>query len=103
MTIIRAAEVKNDRGGLVDTVGPVAAVWAEVKGLSGREVVMERVLQGFSVYEVRISWRSDLLQSDQLAGAAFGGRNLNILSIADPDGLRDELLIIGETASGASA
>lgn len=97
VTISRMAETKNERGGLVDTPTEVATVWAEVKGLDGRESVMERVLQGVSVYQVRIRWRDDLRQSDQLAGSVFGGRALNIRSAVDPDGRREQLVIIGET------
>jgi SPP1 family predicted phage head-tail adaptor len=103
ITIRRSAEVKNARGGLEDSWTDVATVWAEVKGLDGRESVMERVLQGVSVYQVTIRWRDDLRTSDQLAGAVFGGRDVNITSLVDPDGKRVELAIIGETAAGPPA
>lgn len=103
ITVRRSAEVKNARGGLVDTWTEVGRPWAEVKGLDGRESVMERVLQGISVYRVRIRWRADVRPSDQLTGDVFGGREVNIRSVVDPDGTRDQLVIVGETAAGAAA
>jgi SPP1 family predicted phage head-tail adaptor len=105
VTIKRVTEVKNERGGLVDTPADIAEVWAEVKGLDGRESVMERVLQGVSVYQVRIRWRVDLKQSHQLvsSGPCFGGREVNIRSIMDPDGRREQLVIIGEAAARTGA
>jgi SPP1 family predicted phage head-tail adaptor len=101
ITIRRITEVKNGRGGLVDTPVDIAAVWAEVKGLDGRESVMERVLQGVSVFRVTIRWRDDLRVSDQLvsAGSCFYGREVNIRSIVDPDGRREQLVVIGEGAA----
>jgi hypothetical protein len=41
-----------------------------VTALDGREVVMDQVLQGISVYRVRIRWRSDLTTEDQLRAAS---------------------------------
>jgi head-tail adaptor len=72
-----------------------------VTALDGREVVMDQVLQGISVYRVRIRWRSDLTTEDQLRAASdcFRGHDVNIRSIADPDGRRKQLIIMVDTAS----
>lgn len=92
--IRRRVETPNGKGGFVTLWPLVETVWAHVKGLDGRESVMEKVLQGISVYQVRIRWREDLHLSDQLRHGAI---DLNIRSIVDPDGRRDELLLIADT------
>jgi head-tail adaptor len=71
---------------------------------------MDQVLEGISVFRIRIRWRSDMLASDQLQAAdeadpCFGFdadsklRAVNIRSIVDPDGRREQLVIIADTAS----
>jgi SPP1 family predicted phage head-tail adaptor len=84
--------------------GIVATVAAEVLGLDGRESVMDQALQGISTYRVTIRWRSDVLEADQLrsAGSCFRGRDVNIRSIVDPDGRREQLVILADTASTRS-
>ena len=101
VTIRRAVEVKTATGGYSASWEPVVTVWAEVRGLGGRESVMDKVLQGVSVYRIRIRWRGDVLTTDQLRaeGAAFLGRDLNIRSADDPDGTRDQLVIVADSAS----
>lgn len=94
--IRRPVETDLETGGSAVTWATVCSCSAEVKGLDGRESVMDRVLQGISVYQVRIRWRDGLLPSDQIR---LGATNLNIRSIADPDGRRRELIIMADTAS----
>lgn len=96
VTILRNVEADNGQGGYASTWEPVATVWAEVVGLTGREVVMERTLQGITTYRIRIPWRADLKQSDQLR---YGEHVLNIRSIADPDARRTELMIMADDES----
>ena len=96
VTILRLAEADNGQGGYTSSWEPIATIWAEVAGLTGREVVMERTLQGITTYRIRILWRADLKQSDQLR---YGEQTLNIRSIADPDGQRTEMLIMADDES----
>lgn len=104
ITVRRATEIKTDTGGYRTDWCDYTELWAEVTALDGREVVMDQVLQGISVYRVRIRYRTDLTPDDQLrsAGSCFGGRDVNIRSIADPDGLRKQLIIMVDTASTRS-
>jgi SPP1 family predicted phage head-tail adaptor len=99
--IQRAAEVSNGKGGYTTSWSDVATVFAAVEGLDGRESVMNQVLQGISVYRAEIRWRTDIKAGDQLssAGSCFGGRDVNIRSIVDPDGTRERLVIMGDTSS----
>jgi head-tail adaptor len=107
ITVRRGTEIKTNTGGYKTDWGDYVDLWAEVIALDGREVVMDQVLQGISVYRVRIRWRSDLTTEDQLRGQAecFGRdaegklRDVNIRSIVDPDGLQRQLIIMADTAS----
>jgi SPP1 family predicted phage head-tail adaptor len=93
--IMRASKADNGKGGYVTTWAPVAtAVPAEVVGLTGQEAVLEKVLTGVSVYRVTARWRSDLQPKDQLR---FGALDLNIRSAIDPDGRRQQLVIVTDT------
>jgi head-tail adaptor len=104
VNIRRSAEVKTVSGGLEDQWSDVASVYAEVEGLNGRESLREHVLRGISFYQVRIRWREGLLPKDELssAGSCFGGKPVNIRSIADPDGKREQLVILADTADALS-
>lgn len=105
VTIRRASEVEKANGGYEDVWSDLAVVWAEVTGLDGRESVMAHVLSGVSVYRVRIRWRGDIRASDQIrsTAACFGGRDVNIRSVVDPDGRREQLVIIADTAATLGA
>lgn len=93
----RPAEVPDGKGGYATVWTTLASPRAEVQGLDGREVVMDRVLEGISVYRIRIRWRSIAFeQSDQVR---WGSISMNIRSAADPDGLREQLVIMADTAS----
>jgi head-tail adaptor len=109
LSIRRVQEVPNGKGGFKSDWSEITngKVSAEVTGLDGRESVMDQALQGISVYRIRIRWRPDVRTSDQLRtkGSAFGyddkgvPRDLNIRSAVDPDGRREQLVIIADTAS----
>jgi head-tail adaptor len=73
----------------------VGMVWAKVLGQNGREAVIGHVLEGISVYQITVRFRTDVLPSDQIRLA--GGIDLNIKSIADPFGDREQLMIIAST------
>ncbi len=90
ITIFRIAEVDNGRGGYTNQVQPVADVRAEVTGLGGSETVVNQVLQGISLYSIRIRYRTDV---DAACQIRYGAVALNIKSAVDPDGRRRELVI----------
>jgi SPP1 family predicted phage head-tail adaptor len=93
--IRRPIEVDNGKGAYTTTLSTIAEPWAEVKGLTGREAVMDQVLQSISVYRIRIRWRDDIKTADQIR---HGTIDLNITSADDPDGSREQLIIIADTA-----
>ena len=73
---------------------------ARARSLNGRESVIGQVLQGVSVFEVIIRYRSDIKPSDQLL---FEGRELNIHSAEDREGTRvwTHITASSEAAQGA--
>ena|SRR5436305_1212602 len=97
VSIRRPTQVRNAKGGFDQTWPVVCEPWAKVEGIDGRESTMEHTLMGISVYRVTIRWRAGILQSDQLR--LSDGTETNIRSVADPDGRRERLVIICDTAS----
>lgn len=95
---LRSNQVADGNGGYTTEWTTLASAYAEVNGLAGRESVMERVLEGISVYRIRIRWRPnlDIRPSDQ---ARVDGKVLNIRSVNDPDGQNWQLVIMAESAS----
>lgn len=96
IALIRVTEVDDGRGGSVTTLTPIGEqVPAEVLGISGREAVLEKVLTGVRVYQVTTRWRAGVGEKDQVV---YAGDTLNIRSAVDPDGRRERLVIIADTA-----
>jgi SPP1 family predicted phage head-tail adaptor len=113
LTIRRVIETSNGKGGYTTQWNDLAIVRAEVAGLDaqGREGIIGQALQGIATFRIRIRWRSDIMDSDQLRAfdGCFGRPNdgadhvdVNIRTIVDPDGLRRQLIIIADTASTRS-
>ena len=93
--IMRAVKVANGKGGYTSTWSAIASgVPAEVLGQTGAEVMRDSVLRGVRHYRVTIRWRGDIEPKDQLR---HGGEDLNIRSAVDPDGKREQLVIIADT------
>lgn len=94
--IRRATKVQNRNGGLETVWSTLATVWAEVIGINGREAVIGQALQGISAFRITIRYREDIGDADQLM---HRGRELNVRSISDPDGMREQLLILADTSA----
>lgn len=95
--IMRAAKVGNGKGGYVSSWSAIASsVPAEVLGQTGAEVMRDSVLRGVQHYRITIRWRGDIGPKDQLR---HGGQDLNIRSAVDPDGRREQLVILADTDS----
>lgn len=95
VTIRRKNRTAKTGGGFDTAWADLVTVWAEVIGLNGREAVIAHALEGVSYYRVTFRWRTDITDADQLRYAA---QDLNIRSISDPDGRREQLLILADTA-----
>ena len=103
ITIRRAAQLGDGKGGFLASWTVLTVAMAEITGLDGRESVMGRVLVGVSVYRLRIRWRRglDIRASDQVRLA--DGTELNITApAADPDGQREQLVIMAESGTARS-
>ena len=92
--IVRLVESDDGRGGSATEWQVVASPWAEVIGLTGREAVLEKVLQGIRVYRITLRHRRDIQPRDQIR---YGDEDLNIRSAVDPSGRREELVILADT------
>lgn len=94
LLIRRAVEVDDGKGAFVTSWVTIAEPWADVEGMTGREAVMDQVLQSIAIYRMRIRWREGIKTADQIR---HGNLNLNITSADDPDGRRRDLVIIATT------
>ena len=97
ITIRRATQAQDDKGGYIESWMTVASVWAEVLGIDGREAVIAQALQGVSYFKITVRWRPGIQASDQIL--LDDGRTLNIRSVADPTGRRVMLVLLADTAS----
>lgn len=94
--IRRKSTTSDGHGGQDESWSLVDTVWAEAISQNGREAVLAGTLQGVSAWRIRIRWRSDMTQADQLS---LDGKTLNIRSIEDPDGRREQLVVFADTAA----
>ena len=97
ITIRRAQQIQNSKGGYDSSWLTVASPKARLEGLDGRESTLANTLQGISAWRITIRWRSGILQSDQILLA--DGTELNVASATDPDGKRERLIILADTGS----
>ena len=96
ITIRRLTTTRVPGGGMTSTWSDLATIWAEVIGINGRESVIAEAFQGTSFYRITIRWRADISDADQLR---YRSIDLNIRSVSDPDGMREQLLILADTGS----
>lgn len=97
ITIRRAQQLQNAKGGYDSTWLTIATPKARLEGLDGRESTLASTLQGISAWRITIRWRAGILQSDQIV--LDDGTELNVVSAADPDGKRERLIILADTGS----
>ena len=95
VTVRRMVRTPKPKGGFDEVWTDLKTIWAEVIGLNGREAIIGQALQGVSSYRVVVRFGADITDVDQLR---FGSTDLNIKSISDPDGRREQLLILADTA-----
>jgi SPP1 family predicted phage head-tail adaptor len=100
ITIRRKTNTRNANGGYDQMWADVASVWAEVVGIAGREATIGQALQGISAYRITVRFGLDVTDADQIR---YGTLNLNVRSVSDPFGRREELLILADSASTQAA
>jgi len=94
--IRRGTKEKDGKGGSTIAWTPIAKPWAEVISLDGKEAMAEHVKQGVASYRIRIRYREGINTNDQVR---HGALELNITSAADPNGDREQLVILATTAA----
>jgi SPP1 family predicted phage head-tail adaptor len=98
--IRRRTRQKDGKGGYIEVWAPVATVRAEVVSLDGKEGLAEHVVQGVSSYRIRVRYREGIRTDDQVR---HGSLELNVTSVADPYGTREQLVILATTAAAVKA
>jgi len=95
VTFKQRTDTKTAGGGRSTSWTERCTVWGRVRSLDGREAVLGSVLTGVSHFEIVIWHRDDIAASDQ---AIWRGRELNVLSAEDREGMRQWLWVIATTA-----
>jgi len=72
---------------------PVATLWAEIRSLSGQEVVRADGIFALGTYEVRIRFRNNITPHMRFV---IGGRVFDIRAVRDMDGRRRFLTCLCE-------
>jgi len=83
ITLEAASRAPDGGGGAAVSWAPVATVWAELKSLSGAEVVVADGLQGKVTHEIIIRKRTDVSPAMRLR---LGARIFVIWAVLDRDG-----------------
>jgi SPP1 family predicted phage head-tail adaptor len=84
----------DGRGGQAESWALVTDLWASVLPTGGRETLEGGALTGVQGWRVRIRWRAGVSVRHRFV---WRGRQLNIRSVEDPDGRRQELLAFCES------
>lgn len=92
VTLIAPAspEDQNVLGEPIEQASAEATLWANVKTLSGRELVYAQQVAAEATTTVEIRWRRGI---DRYKSLDFGARRLNIDAAVDPDNLRVRLVL----------
>lgn len=75
-------------GAAVESGSLAAEVWAQVRTLSARELVLAQQQAAEASVAVTIRWRPDV---DRFHQVVHGLRVLNIVGVVDPDGRKEQL------------
>lgn len=97
VTLMRKTRERDANGGLQTIWQPVGApIAANVVGINGNESIIAEALQGVSFYRIKIRFRDDIGDADQLL---YGTQTLNIRSACDEEGRRRYTTILADTGS----
>ena len=90
VTIQTPTETRSFSGEAVMTWGDVATVWAQVDGLSSRDILQAQQANVVATYRVRIRHRSDVSHLNRLV---YRGRQMELASVTSRgDGTYLEML-----------
>lgn len=97
VTLMRKTRVRDVNGGFQTSWQPVSApIAANVVGINGKESIVAEALKGVRYYQIKIRYRSDISDADQLR---YGTETLNVRSACDEDGRRRYTMILADTGS----
>jgi len=93
VTLQAPTRIADGGGGAAITWQPVAQLWAQIRSLSGTEVVLADSLQGTVTHEFTIRKRSDVSPAMRLT---MGARIFVIWAVLDRDGLEPFIRVLAE-------
>jgi len=96
VTIQSFTTVRDDHGQEIEEWADVATVWAETKGISGRELIAAGVEQAEATIRVWMRYRNTVTAASRLLciTGAFKGCTLEIIGPPIPNSKRTQLEIL---------
>lgn len=92
VTIQSSTDTPNGSGGYTQTWSNVTDVWASATPIGGSEGLTAGTLQSSQGWRIRMRWRS-LGVTNRLL---MEGKQLNIVSVEDPTGQGQEIIVFAE-------
>ena len=80
----------DEGGGQTTTWLELDVVWAHIRPLSGREILMADAQLGVVTHEIRIRYRTDVTTAHRII---LGSRTFNIKAVLNPDDNDKRLLL----------
>lgn len=100
-TFERSADFGDGVGGQEENWRQIGEGWAEATLIGGKEALLAGTLRTSQGWRLETWFRDDVTMEDRIAGDWLPKfHRINIESIADPDGRRERIVILG-TASKA--
>lgn len=94
LTIQQPVRTPDNQGGYSLSWQDVATVWADVRQLAGREYLMAQQLSTALSHQVSMRYRADVVPSWR--GVDEDGNVLDVHSVANPDGVKRETVLLCE-------
>lgn len=85
----RATETRNTDGGVVYTWAQIAKLWAEIKPLTGRELLLAQQMNSLVTHNVRVRYRAGINNKDRFVGIG-DSRVFNVAYAVNVDSMNHE-------------
>lgn len=101
ITIERRSDLDDDSGGQEETWTPIGGAWVAATPVGGTESLVAGAQHASQPWRIEMRFRSDLRLEDRFAATWLPEHDrtrINIESIADPDGRREKIIVLGTAA-----
>lgn len=97
VTIQRASDADNNAGGRVRSWSTLRKAWVSAMPVAGKESIVAGTLQAAQPWRIEMHFQDVTTEDRIVAGWLPENKALRILSVSDPDGRRETVLLFCET------